>query len=134
MNVAIDWNQLAEDRFRRCIQEASATGFNTAPLFPAEEEVSVTFPCHWLSEDRTLPVGTQLTIFQRGDRARVAVLYGTEAVGEIRGEAATDLKNLFRDHPNLQNALGVKIVRVGKPAEPFYVQPISRAKGKRITQ
>jgi len=79
-------------------------------------------------------VGTQLTIFQRGDRARVAVLYGGEAVGEIRGEAATDLKKLFREHPNLRNALAVRIVRVGKPDEPFYIQPIAQAKGRRITQ
>lgn len=81
-----------------------------------------------------LPLGTRLTIFQRGDRARVGALHGKKAVGEVRGEAARDLKTLFRDHPELCNALAVKIVRVGKPTEPFYVQPIASPRDKRGMQ
>jgi len=132
--MGVDWIRRTEARFRHCLQEASATGFNAAPLFPAEEEVTVTYPCHWLREDQTLPVGTQLTIFQRGGKARVAVLQGKDAVAEVRGEAARDLKRLFRDHPELCNALAVKIVRVGKPTEPFYVQPIVAGQKKGALQ
>ncbi len=132
--MGVDWIRRTEDKFRHCLQEAKSTGFNPAPLFPAQEEVTVTYACHWLREDDVLPVGTRLTIFQRGEMARVGVLHGKEAVGEVRGEAARDLKTLFRDHPELSNALAVKIVRVGEPTEPFYVQPITSASNKRWTQ
>lgn len=132
--MGVDWIRRTEERFRHCLQEASATGFNPTPLFPAQEKVTVTYPCHWLREDQTLPVRTQLIIFQRGEKARVAVLYGKDAVAEVRGEAARDLKTLFSDHPELCNALAVKIVRVGKPTEPFYVQPIVVGRKKGMLQ
>lgn len=121
--MGVDWIRRTEERFRHCLQEASVTGFNPAPLFAVEENERITFPCHWLKEDRTLPVETKLTIFQQGEKSRVAVLHANIAIGEVRGEAARDLKKLFRDHPGLCNALAVEIVRCAKPTEPFYVQP-----------
>lgn len=132
--MGVDWIRRTEDKFRHSLQEASSTGFNPAPLFPPQEEVTVTYPCHWLREDHTLPIGTRLTIFQRTEKSRVAVLHGKDAVAEVRGEAARDLKNLFRDHPKLCNALAVKIVRVGRPTEPFYVQPIAAGRRKGALQ
>jgi hypothetical protein len=121
--MGIDWIRRAEERFHHSLQESTRRRLGVTPLFIPEEQETVTYPCHWLDEDKTLPVGTRLTIFQCGDRARVAVLRGSEAVAEVRGEAARDLKKLFRDQPELQNALAVVIVRIGKPSEPFYVQP-----------
>lgn len=132
--MGIDWIRRTEERFRHCLQEASVAGFNPAPLFPPEEKEKVTIPCHWLYEDRTLPVGTKLTIFQQGEKSRVAVLHGNIAVAEVRGEAARDLKKLFVEHPELCNALDVEIVRVGKPTEPFYVQPIPAGRRKGTLQ
>jgi len=132
--MGIDWIRRTEERFRHCLQEASVTGFNPAPLFPPEQKQRVTIPCHWLVENHPLPFGTRLTIFQRGEKSRIAVLQGKDAVAEVRGEAARDLKRLFEDHPNLCNALAVEIVRVGKPSEPFYVQPVAAGQRKGAVQ
>jgi hypothetical protein len=101
--VGIDWIRKAEERFKHELQESEHTGFKSAPLFAPEEEETVTYPYHWLSEDATLPVGTRLTIFQRGEKAHVAVMHASNAVAEVRGEAARGLKELFRDHAELHN-------------------------------
>jgi hypothetical protein len=132
--MGADWVRRAEQVFRHCLQEASSKGLNPIPLFPPDEDVTVTYPCHWLSEGRTLEPGTRLTIFERTEKSRVAVLHGSEAVGEVRGEAARDLKELFRNHPELCNTLAVTIVRVGRPTEPFYVQPVAATKKKAAAQ
>jgi hypothetical protein len=121
--MGIDWIRRAEERFHHALQESTRRRLGTTPLFIPEEQETVTYPCHWLDENKTLPVDTRLTIFQCGDKARIAVLHGSDAVAEVRGEAARDIKQLFKDQPNLHNALAVVIVRVGKPSEPFYVQP-----------
>jgi hypothetical protein len=123
--MGIDWTRRTEEKFRHRLQGAKNKALVPSPLFTAEEDISLNFPCHWVREDYTLPLKTRLTIFQRSERSRIAVLYGNEAVAEVRGEAAKDLKALFRDHPELCNALAVRIVRLGKPSEPFYVQPIA---------
>jgi hypothetical protein len=132
--MGIDWVRRTEEKFRHCLQEATGTGFNPAPLFPPDEKAIITYACRWLSEDRTVPIGTQLTIFQRTEKSRIAVLHGNEAVGEVLGKATEDLKQLFRRRPELCNALAVNVVRVGKSSEPFYVQPIMAAKKKAAGQ
>ncbi len=125
--MGIDWVRRAEERFRHCLREAASDGLNPGPLLAPEEEMTITYPCHWLYEDKTSPVGTRLTIFQCSDRARVAVLLGNEAMAEVRGQAARDLKQVFGTRPELHNALAVVIVQVGEPLEPFYVQPLKSA-------
>jgi hypothetical protein len=122
--MGADWIRRNEQKFRHCLQEASKKNLGFAPLFPAGEKITTTYPCHWLQPDQILPEKTPLVVFQHGDKSRVAVLRGSEAVGEVRGEAARDLKELFRNHPDLCNALAVSITRVGKCDEPFYVQPL----------
>jgi hypothetical protein len=78
--------------------------------------------------------GHGITIFQCSDRARVAILHGSDAVGEVRGEAARDLKQLFKKHSDLHNAIAVEIVRTGKSSEPFQVQPCKQStKGRKNT-
>jgi hypothetical protein len=121
--MGIEWTRRAEERFQHALQQSTRRRLGATPLFVPEEQETVTYPCHWLDENKTLPVGTRLTIFQCADRARVAVLHGSEAVAEVRGEAARDLKQLFKEQPQLHNALAVSIVRIGEPSEPFYVQP-----------
>lgn len=120
--MGVDWTRKSEERFKHQLQESKSSGLKPSPLFVPEEEETVTYACHWLREDETFPVGTGLTIFQRGGKARIAVMYGSRAVAEVRGEAAQDLKKLFKHHPELHNALPVSIVRVSSPSEPFYVQ------------
>jgi hypothetical protein len=126
--VGIDWIRKAEERFKHELQESAHTDFKVAPLFAPQEEETVTYPCHWLSEDDTLPVGTRLTIFQRGERAHVAVMHASTAVAEVRGEAARDLKVSFREHAEWHNMLSVTIVRVSEVSQPFYVQIVSDAR------
>jgi hypothetical protein len=121
--MGIDWIRRAEERFKHSLQESTRRRLKSTPLFVPKEHETVTYPCHWLNEVNTRPIDTRLTIFQCGDKARVAVLHGSEAVAEVRGEAARDLKQLFKDHPEFHNALAVATVRVGKSSEPFYVQP-----------
>lgn len=120
--MGVDWIRKSEERFKHQLQESKSSGLKPTPLFVPEEEETVTYACHWLHEDETFPVGTRLTIFQRGGKARIAVMHGSRAVAEVRGEAAQDLKKLFTHHPALYNALAVNIVRVSLPSEPFYVQ------------
>jgi hypothetical protein len=63
-------------------------------------------------------VATRLTIFQRGDKANIAVMHESKAVSEFRSEAARDLKEMFRKHTNLQNMLSVVVVSVRGASEP----------------
>jgi hypothetical protein len=97
-------------------------------MFMPEEKISITYPCHWLDEKVTFRLGTHLIIFQRTPNSRVAVMLEAVAVAEVRGEAAEDLQRLFSDSPKLGRLLEVKIVRLGKPSEPFYVQAVARRK------
>jgi hypothetical protein len=126
--MGVDWIRRTEEKFRHSLQEAMTNGLAPAALFEPEEEMITTYPCHWLHEDRTLPLDTRLTVFQKSDQSRVAVLHGSEAIAEIRGEAARDLKQLFKDCPQMCDCLAVFIVKVGLPSEPFYVQPVKKAK------
>lgn len=124
--MGVDWVRKAEERFKHQLQESAHKRLKPMPLFDvAKEEETVTYACHSLHEDETLPLGTRLTIFHRSDRAHVAVMQLSKAVAEVRGEAVRDLKNLFGGHPELHNMLPVTIVSVGHPTEPFYVQPVT---------
>jgi hypothetical protein len=120
--MGVDWVRKSEERYKHQLQEKTHTGLMPAPLFAPEEDETVTYACHWLRDNVTFPVGTKLTIFQRGEKARIAVMHQGGAVAEVRGEAAQDLKTLFKRHTELHNALPVIIVRVGRLSEPFYVQ------------
>ena len=133
--MGVDWIRRSEERYKHQLQEAAHRHLKPTPLFDTEDEATVTYPCHWLYEDRTFPVGTRLTIFQRGEKARIAVMQGSEAIAEVRGEAARDIHELFRSHPEMQNCLAVCISDVRQPTEPFYVQRVGRnKKGRRIIQ
>jgi hypothetical protein len=126
--MGIDWIRRAEERFQHSLQEATYKRLKSTPLFVPEEQETVTYTCHWLDESTPLPADTLLTIFQCSDRARIAVLHRGDAVAEVRGEAVRDLKKLLKEHPELHNTLAAMIVRVGKPSEPFYVQPCKLTK------
>ena len=126
--MGIDWIRRTEEKFRHSLQEATRKRLSAKPLLTAEEQETVTYPCHWLHESKTVPAGTRLTIFQSSERARVAIMHGSEAVAEVRGEAARDLKELFRQHPECHNALAITLTRVSKPTEPSYVQPFTLPK------
>jgi hypothetical protein len=128
--MGVDFFRKAEERFKRKLREDSAAGLKPSPLFLPEEEETITYPCHWLHEDKTLPVGTALTIYNRGKRARIVVLHDVDAVGEVRGEAGRSLRLLFENQPKLLNMLQVRIVQVGLPSEPFFVQPARARKRK----
>ena len=126
--MGLDWVRKREERFKRQLQDDAKRGFKPTPLFVPEEEETVTYACHWLHQDKTLPMGTKLTIFNPSQTARLLVLYGSDGVAEVWGEAVKDLKNLFAAHPELCNMLPVVIVQVAAPTEPFYVQPLRAAK------
>jgi|SRR6267378_7688181 len=128
--MGADWKRKTESRFRHQIQEQAARQMGSPGMFVPEEKVSITYPCHWLDEKVTFPLDTRLTIFQRTPNSRVAAMYEEAVVAEVRDEAAADLQRMFSDYPNLQRMLDVKIVRVGKPSEPFYVQAIAK-RGKK---
>jgi hypothetical protein len=133
--MGIDWIRRTQEKFKHSLKEGTRKRLKLGPLFIPEEQETVTYPCRWLDENKTLPVDTRLTIFQCSDRARVAVMNGSQAVAEVRGEAARDLKQLFQEHRELQNARAVTIVRVGTPSESFYVQPFrSPKKGPKAVQ
>jgi hypothetical protein len=133
--MGIDWIRRSEERYKHQLQEAAHRHLKPTPLFDTEDEAKVTYPCHWLYEDRTFPVGARLTIFQRGDKARIAVMEGSEAIAEVRGEAARDIHELFRSHPEMQNCLPVCISDVRQSTELFYVQRVGRKKkGRRTIQ
>jgi hypothetical protein len=132
--MGVDWIRRSEERYKHQLQEAAHRHLKPTPLFDTDDQATVTYPCHWLYEDRTLPVGTRLTIFQRGEKARIAVMEGSEAIAEIRGEAARDIHELFRSHTEMQNCLAVSISDVRQPTEPFYVQRVGRKKGRRTIQ
>jgi len=133
--MGVDWIRKSEERYKHQLQEAAHRHLKPAPLFDTDDEATVTYPCHWLHEDRTFEVGTLLTIFQRGDKARIAVMEGNVAVAEVRGEAAHDLHEFFRLHPETQSCMAVSISDVHHATEPFYVRPVSRTKkGKRAAR
>jgi hypothetical protein len=126
--MGADWIRRTESRFRHQIQEQALDRLRSSALFMPEEKMSITYPCHWLDETVTFPLGTHLIIFQRTPNSRVAVMLEAVAVAEVRGEAAEDLQRLFSDSPKLGRMLEVKIVRLGKPSEPFYVQAVAGRK------
>lgn len=119
--MGADWVRLTENRFRHKIQKQATEKLGSSGIFSPEEVTTITYPCFWLNENNTLPVGTKLFIFQRTPKSRVAVMNGLNAVAEVRGSAAKDLEQLFNDLPNLGRMLEVVITRLGKPSEPFYV-------------
>jgi hypothetical protein len=126
--MGVDWIRKAEERYKHQLQESAHTSLRPSSLLAPTEEETVTYPCHWLHEDETLPADTRLTIFQRGDKAHIAVMRDSRAVAEVRGEAARDLKELFRKHGELHNMLSVAIVRVSEPSDPFYVEQVRTVK------
>jgi len=133
--MGVDWIRKSEERFKHQLQEAAHRNLKPTPLFDTDEEATVTYPCHWLHEDRTFAVGTRLTIFQRGEKARIAVMEGSMAVAEVRGEAARDIQELFRTYPEMQNCMSVYISDVRQATEPFYVQRVAHnKKGKRAAR
>lgn len=129
--MGVDWQKKAQEQYKHQLQEAAYKHLKSTPLFDGEDRTIVTYPCHWIREDRTLPVGTRLTVFDRGARARIAVMDGTAVVAEVRGEAARDLHELFRSHPELQHCLPVCISNVSKPGEPFYTQPLAKKRRRK---
>ena len=131
--MGADWIRRTEEKFKHCLQGASARLSVPSALFSPEEELRVNYPCHWLREAQDLPIDTQLTIFQGSENSRVAVLNGGEAIAEVRGEAAGDLKRFFRGHPQACNLLSVRVVRIGQLSEPFDVRP-SAPLGRERTQ
>src|SRR6185312_7241226 len=118
--MGVDWIRKSEERYKHQLQEAAHRHLKPTPLFDTDDEAQVTYPCHWLHEDRTFAAGTRLTVFQRSERARIAVMAGSEAVAEVRGEAARDIHELFRHHPELHGCIAVYISDVHGSAEPFY--------------
>lgn len=131
--MGVDWIRKSEDQYKHQLQAAAHRHLKPAPLFDTEDEVTITYPCHWLHEEKTLAVGTLLTIYQRSDRARIAVMAGSQAVAEIRGEAVHDLRELFRLHPEMQSCMAVSISDVRDAAEPFYVRPVAPKKKRTRT-
>jgi len=129
--MGVDWIRKSEERYKHQLQEAAHRHLKPTPLFDTDEESQVTYPCHWLHEDRTFAVGTPLTIFQRSEKARIAIMVGSEAVAEVRGEAARDIHELFRAHPDMQGCISVSISDVRTATEPFYVKPVTHAKKRK---
>jgi len=126
--MGADWVRKSENRFRHQIQE-QASKIHSSGMFIPEEKLSVTYPCHWLDEKVTYPLDTHLVIFQYAPHSRVSVMHHEVAVAEVRNEAAADLQRLFSDRPELHRMMEVKIVRLGQPSEPFFVQAVAnRAK------
>lgn len=120
--MGADWIRKTEEKYKHCLQK-SRRHLSLPPLLRLDKDkITVRYPCHWLSEERTLPKDTALTIFQRGPRSRIAVLLENQAVGEIRGEAAADISKLFRSDPKLCNVLQVVVVETSAPSAPFHVQ------------
>jgi hypothetical protein len=124
--MGADWIRKSESRFRHQIQEQATRQIGSTGMFLPAERTSITYACHWLDEKVTLPLDARLTIFQRTPNSRMAVMYEEAVVAEVRDEAAADLQRMFSDYPKLQRMLDVRIVRVGKPSEPFYVQAVAK--------
>jgi hypothetical protein len=120
--MGADWIRLSETRFRHQIQKQASDHLGSGGMFSPDELTTITYPCFWLDEGDTYPLGAKLIIFQRTPNSRVAVMHGIDAVAEVRGQAVKDLQQLFSDNPNLGRMLEVAIVRLGKPSEPFYVK------------
>ena len=131
--MGVDWIRRSEDRYKHQLQEAARRHLKPTPLFDTDDEATITYPCHWLDEERMLTVGTLLTIYQRTEKSRIAVMAGSKAIAEIRGEAARDLHEYFRLHPEMQSCLAVFISDVRNAAEPFYVRPVARKKNVKRT-
>lgn len=128
--MGADFIRKAESRFRHQIQQQALDQKSTSAMFLPEEQVNVIYPCHWLNEQVTFPLGTQLVIFQRTPKSRVVVMHTVDAVAIVKDEAAHDLQSLFHDSPRLGGMLQVHIVRVGKPSEPFFVQAVTKGRKK----
>jgi hypothetical protein len=124
--MGIDWVRKAEEQYRHRLQISKVSELELKPLLEGEEIQVTTYPCHWIREEDVLPVGTDLSIFYRGDRANIAVLHQSSIVAEVRGEAALDLKRYFSEHPQLHDLLAVRIVGVGQASEPFFVEARAR--------
>jgi hypothetical protein len=59
-------------------------------------------------------VGSKVVIFQRTQRATVAVLWENQVIGSIDGDAARDLQNMFDSEPSLRRTLKAEIIGIDR--------------------
>jgi hypothetical protein len=120
--MGLEWNRKCDEKFRHRLQLDAGT-LKPPPLFKQDEALDILFPCYWIDAASLRQVGSPVTIFYRGVRAKLAIVHELTTIGEIRGEAAADLKRIFKDHPQLKDVLSATIAKVGSLDEPFYVRP-----------
>ena len=104
-----DWIRKTERMYKHSLRR-KATQLTRNSMFVSEEVETTSYPCQLVDPEQGIRVGTKMTIFQRSETAKIAVLIGTQVVATIEGEPAHDLRRAFSQHPTKPRVLDVECV------------------------
>jgi len=95
-------------------------------MFILEEKNECYLPVPLLDEKVTCPLDTHLVIFQYAPHSRVSVMHKKLLWPRYATKQRPTWQRLFSDRPELHRMMEVKIVRLGQPFEPFFVQAVAK--------
>jgi hypothetical protein len=117
-----DWIQKTERMYKHS-QRRKAKQLTPSSMFGAKEVETTSYPCQLVNPEQKIPFGTKMTIFQRSEGAKIAVLIGTQVVATVEGEPAHDLRRAFSQHPAKPRVLDVECVSSSEGAPWVEVSP-----------
>jgi len=79
--MGADWIRKSEEKYRHCMQR-SEQGFAAEQLFPVQEKVTITYPCHWIDEEKTAPIGTPSLFFKAVDEQKSRFFTAQTSLGK----------------------------------------------------
>jgi hypothetical protein len=120
-----DWIRKTERMYKHSLRR-KAKQLTRSSMFGSQEVETTAYPCQLVNPEQRIPLGTKMTIFQRSEGAKIAVLVGTEVVATIEGEPAHDLRRAFSQHPTKPRVLDVECVSSSEGAPWVEVSPSVR--------
>ena len=124
-----DWIRKTERMYEHSLRR-KAKQLTRSSMFGSQEVETTSYPCQLVDPEKTIPLGTKMTIFQRSEGAKIAVLVGTQVVATIEGDPAHDLRRAFSQHPAKPRVLDVECVSSSKGAPWVEVSPSMRKRRK----
>ena len=124
-----DWIRKTERMYKHSLR-SKAKQLTRSSMFGTEEVETTSYPCQLVDPEQRIPLGTKMTIFQRSEGAKIAVLVGTQVVATIEGEPAQDLKRALSQHPAKPRVLDVECVSSSEGAPWVEVSPSVRNRRK----
>ena len=109
-----DWIRRTEKTWRQSVRKKVEQYLAGQPLLELGENGATIYTCHLLDPSCSIPIGSNVAIFQRSSQATIAVLYENRVIGSIDGDAGRDLKNMFEAEPRLCRTLKAEVTVIDK--------------------